>query len=79
MLDQDLLDFIHTKLDLYNKLSENIANAQLKRLWFGSCWPPAGQRPEPPHADAAIIAITSAQCTIHALNKWIGAAPRPYL
>jgi type I restriction enzyme R subunit len=34
VLDQALLEFIDTKLDLYNKLSEDKANAQLKRLWF---------------------------------------------
>jgi type I restriction enzyme R subunit len=34
VLDQALLDFIDTKLDLYNKLSEDKANAQMKRLWF---------------------------------------------
>ena len=34
VLDKALLEFIDTKLDLYNKLSEDKANAQLKRLWF---------------------------------------------
>jgi type I restriction enzyme R subunit len=34
VLDQALLEFIDTKLELYNKLSEDKTNAQLKRLWF---------------------------------------------
>ncbi|WP_299826011.1 DEAD/DEAH box helicase family protein [uncultured Pontibacter sp.] len=38
VLDQALLDFIDTKLDLYNKLSEDKANATLKRLWFNSLY-----------------------------------------
>jgi len=29
-----LYEFVNTKLDLFNKLSEDKANAQLKRLWF---------------------------------------------
>ncbi|GAA4020431.1 DEAD/DEAH box helicase family protein [Hymenobacter fastidiosus] len=36
VLDSALLDFIDTKLELYNKLSEDKANAQMKRLWFKS-------------------------------------------
>ncbi|AIZ65362.1 restriction endonuclease subunit R (plasmid) [Hymenobacter sp. DG25B] len=36
VLDNALLDFIDTKLELYNKLSEDKANAQMKRLWFKS-------------------------------------------
>lgn len=38
VLDLALLDFIDTKLDLYNKLSEDKANATLKRLWFNSLY-----------------------------------------
>jgi type I restriction enzyme R subunit len=34
VLDEVLYEFVNTKLDLFNKLSENKANAQLKRLWF---------------------------------------------
>ena len=38
VLDQALLDFIDTKLELYNKLSEDKANATMKRLWFNSLY-----------------------------------------
>jgi type I restriction enzyme R subunit len=34
VLDEVLYEFVNTKLDLFNKLSEDKANAQLKRLWF---------------------------------------------
>ena len=34
VLDDVLYEFVNTKLDLFNKLSEDKANAQLKRLWF---------------------------------------------
>ncbi|WP_190242479.1 hypothetical protein [Hymenobacter lapidiphilus] len=29
-----LEEFVNTKLDLFNKLTEDKINAQLKRLWF---------------------------------------------
>ena len=29
-----LYDFVNTELDLFNKLREDKANAQLKRFWF---------------------------------------------
>ncbi len=38
VLDQALVDFIDTKLELYNKLSEDKANATLKRVWFNSLY-----------------------------------------
>lgn len=34
VLDEVLYEFVNTKLDLFNKLSEDKANAQLKHLWF---------------------------------------------
>ncbi|UOQ76538.1 DEAD/DEAH box helicase family protein [Hymenobacter sp. 5516J-16] len=34
VLDEVLYEFVNTKLDLFNKLSEDKTNAQLKRLWF---------------------------------------------
>ena len=34
VLDDVLYEFVNTKLDLFNKLSEDKANAQWKRLWF---------------------------------------------
>jgi type I restriction enzyme, R subunit len=34
VLDDVLEEFVNTKLDLFNKLTEDKANAQLKRLWF---------------------------------------------
>jgi type I restriction enzyme R subunit len=34
LFDQMLLDFVHTKLELYKKLSEPNVNQQLKRHWF---------------------------------------------
>jgi type I restriction enzyme R subunit len=37
-LDEALLDFINTKLDLYNKLSEDKANATMKRMWFNAMY-----------------------------------------
>lgn len=33
-IDDELLTFINTKLELYNKLSEDRANTMFKRLWF---------------------------------------------
>jgi type I restriction enzyme, R subunit len=33
-IDNELLNFINTKLELYNKLSEDKVNLMLKRLWF---------------------------------------------
>ncbi|GAB3501008.1 DEAD/DEAH box helicase family protein [Spirosoma knui] len=38
VLDQALVDFIDTKLELYNKLSEDKANATMKRVWFNSLY-----------------------------------------
>ena len=37
-IDAQLLDFIHSKLDLYNKLTEEAANATFKRLWFNEIY-----------------------------------------
>jgi len=34
VLDQILLEFVHTKLDLYKKLTEPKVNEMLKRQWF---------------------------------------------
>ncbi len=34
ILDKLLLEFVHTKLDLYNKLTEPRVNKMLKRQWF---------------------------------------------
>ena len=33
-VDNELLDFINTKLELYNKLTDDRANAVFKRMWF---------------------------------------------
>jgi len=33
-VDNELLDFINTKLELYNKLTDERANATFKRMWF---------------------------------------------
>lgn len=37
-VDSELLNFINTKLELYNKLSEEAANATFKRLWFNEIY-----------------------------------------
>ena len=37
-LDNILLDFVNTKLELYNKLSEDKVNTTLKRLWFNELY-----------------------------------------
>ena len=37
-LDTALLDFINTKLELYNKLSEDKANTKMKQLWFNAVY-----------------------------------------
>ncbi|MFZ5821561.1 MAG: hypothetical protein ACOYYJ_16820, partial [Chloroflexota bacterium] len=34
VLDRLLLEFVHTKLDLYKKLTEPKINEMLKRQWF---------------------------------------------
>jgi len=37
-IDNELLDFINTKLELYNKLSEDKVNLMFKRLWFNDIY-----------------------------------------
>lgn len=37
-LDSELLEFINTKLELYNKLSDDKVNKTLKRLWFNDLY-----------------------------------------
>jgi type I restriction enzyme R subunit len=37
-IDNELLNFINTKLELYNKLSEDKANLMFKRLWFNDIY-----------------------------------------
>ena len=37
-LDNLLLDFVNTKLELYNKLTEDKVNATLKRIWFNELY-----------------------------------------
>ncbi|NDP20618.1 MAG: hypothetical protein GZ091_06025 [Paludibacter sp.] len=37
-IDSELLNFINTKLDLYNKLSEDKINLMFKRLWFNDIY-----------------------------------------
>ena len=37
-LDNLLLDFVNTKLELYNKLSEDKVNETLKRVWFNNLY-----------------------------------------
>lgn len=37
-VDSELLNFINTKLELYNKLSEDATNAAFKRLWFNEIY-----------------------------------------
>jgi len=38
VLDDALLQFVNVKLELYNKLTEDKANATLKRLWFNELY-----------------------------------------
>ena len=37
-VDSELLNFINTKLVLYNKLTEEAANAAFKRVWFNELY-----------------------------------------
>ncbi len=37
-IDNELLNFINTKLELYNKLSEDKVNSMFKRLWFNDIY-----------------------------------------
>ena len=37
-VDSELLNFINTKLELYNKLSEEAANTTFKRMWFNEIY-----------------------------------------
>lgn len=37
-VDSELLNFINTKLELYNKLSDSTTNAAFKRLWFNEIY-----------------------------------------
>ncbi len=37
-IDNELLNFINTKLDFYNKLSEDKVNLMFKRLWFNDIY-----------------------------------------
>jgi len=37
-IDNELLNFINTKLDLYNKLSEDKTNIMFKKLWFNELY-----------------------------------------
>lgn len=37
-IDNELLNFINTKLELYNKLSEDKVNLMFKRLWFNDIY-----------------------------------------
>ena len=37
-VDAEILNFINTKLDLYNKLSEDKANHMFKKLWFNDIY-----------------------------------------
>lgn len=37
-IDNELLNFINTKLELYNKLSEDKVNMMFKRLWFNDIY-----------------------------------------
>lgn len=34
MIDDVLLDFVNTKLDLYNKLTDHKINAAFKQFWL---------------------------------------------
>ncbi len=37
-VDNELMNFINTKLELYNKLTEDRANEMFKRLWFNEIY-----------------------------------------
>ena len=37
-IDNELLNFINTKLELYNKLSEDKVNSMFKRVWFNQIY-----------------------------------------
>ena len=37
-IDNELLNFINTKLELYNKLSEDKVNLMFKQLWFNDLY-----------------------------------------
>lgn len=37
-IDGELLNFINTKLEFYNKLSEDRANTMFKQLWFNDLY-----------------------------------------
>jgi type I restriction enzyme R subunit len=37
-IDNELLSFINTKLDLYNKLSDDKTNLMFKKLWFNELY-----------------------------------------
>ena len=37
-VDNELMTFLNTKLELYNKLTEDRANAMFKRLWFNDIY-----------------------------------------
>ena len=37
-IDNELLNFINTKLELYNKLSEDRVNIMFKKMWFNDLY-----------------------------------------
>ena len=37
-VDNELLEFINTKLELYNKLTEDRVNTLFKQLWFNELY-----------------------------------------
>jgi hypothetical protein len=37
VLDDNILEFINTKLDFYNKLTEDQVNTTLKQRWYEMC------------------------------------------
>jgi len=37
-IDNELLNFINTKLELYNKLSEDRVNLMFKKMWFNDLY-----------------------------------------
>jgi type I restriction enzyme R subunit len=37
-IDNELLNFINTKLELYNKLSEDKVNLMFKKMWFNDLY-----------------------------------------
>lgn len=37
-IDGELLNFINTKLEFYNKLSDDRVNSMFKRLWFNELY-----------------------------------------